>query len=90
MTGTERVNAKPDPAALRDEIERTRAELGATVQALAARADVRARVRRSAAHRAVAVRDSVRDAGRRPAPWLVIGAAAAVIAAVLVLRGRRR
>jgi len=37
--------AKPDVAALREEIKRTRAELGETVQALAAKADVKARAR---------------------------------------------
>lgn len=37
--------AKPDLAALRADIRQTRAELGETVQALAARADVRARAR---------------------------------------------
>ncbi|GIF13197.1 DUF3618 domain-containing protein [Actinoplanes teichomyceticus] len=36
---------KPDLAALRKEIRETRAELGQTVQALAARADVKARAR---------------------------------------------
>ncbi|HEY2947147.1 MAG TPA: DUF3618 domain-containing protein [Micromonosporaceae bacterium] len=90
MTGTGRANARQDPAALRAEIERTRAELGETVQALAAKADVPARVRRSAAHRAEAMRDSVRQARRSPAPWFALGAAAAVIAVVLILRGRRR
>lgn len=37
-----------DPAALREEIKRTRAELGETVQLLAAKADVKARVKQSA------------------------------------------
>jgi len=36
---------KPDVAALRAEIKQTRAELGETVQALAAKADVKARAR---------------------------------------------
>ena len=38
-------SGKPDVAALRAEIARTRAELGETVQALAAKADVKARAR---------------------------------------------
>ncbi|SDT79430.1 DUF3618 domain-containing protein [Actinoplanes derwentensis] len=38
-------NVKPDLAELRAEIRQTRAELGATVQALAGRADVKARAR---------------------------------------------
>jgi len=37
--------AKPDVEALRAEIKRTRTELGETVQALAAKADVKARAR---------------------------------------------
>jgi hypothetical protein len=37
--------AKPDLAALRAEIRQTRADLGETVQVLAARADVKARAR---------------------------------------------
>ncbi|GAA2705004.1 DUF3618 domain-containing protein [Actinoplanes palleronii] len=37
--------AKPDLVALREEIKQTRAELGQTVQALAARADVKARAK---------------------------------------------
>jgi hypothetical protein len=39
-----------DPAVLRAEIRRTRAELGETVQLLAAKADVKARMKTSAAH----------------------------------------
>jgi predicted phage gp36 major capsid-like protein len=38
-------NGKPNVQALRDEIARTRAELGETVQALAAKADVKARAK---------------------------------------------
>jgi cobalamin biosynthesis Mg chelatase CobN len=38
---------KPDLAALRAEIKQTRAELGETVQALAAKADVKARAKES-------------------------------------------
>ncbi|MEU4688507.1 DUF3618 domain-containing protein [Actinoplanes sp. NPDC023714] len=37
--------AKPDLAVLREEIKQTRADLGETVQALAARADVKARAK---------------------------------------------
>jgi ElaB/YqjD/DUF883 family membrane-anchored ribosome-binding protein len=45
MTETNGSAAKPDLAALRDDIKQTRADLGATVQALAARAVVKARAR---------------------------------------------
>jgi Protein of unknown function (DUF3618) len=80
---------EPEAGALRDEIERTRAELGETVEALAARTDVKARVRESAAHRAEVVKDSVRQASRRPVPWIAIAAGAAAVVALLVWRGRR-
>lgn len=44
-SGAENGAAKPDLSALRQEIRRTRSDLGETVQALAARADVKARAR---------------------------------------------
>ncbi|HEX6968706.1 MAG TPA: DUF3618 domain-containing protein [Micromonosporaceae bacterium] len=40
-----------DPDALREEIRQTRADLGETVQALAAKADVKARVKDAATHK---------------------------------------
>jgi ElaB/YqjD/DUF883 family membrane-anchored ribosome-binding protein len=45
MTDTNGSAAKPDLVALREDIKQTRADLGETVQALAARADVKARAR---------------------------------------------
>jgi ElaB/YqjD/DUF883 family membrane-anchored ribosome-binding protein len=45
MTDRNGTAAKPDLVALREDIRQTRADLGATVQALAARADVKARAR---------------------------------------------
>jgi hypothetical protein len=57
-----------DPAAqydgLRQEIERTRAELGETVEALAAKADVKSRAQQMAEDAKARVRDSVDDAAR--------------------------
>ncbi|MET7947819.1 DUF3618 domain-containing protein [Micromonospora sp. NPDC005324] len=44
MTG----NGTGDPEALREEIRRTRVELGETMEALAAKADVKARLKESA------------------------------------------
>jgi ElaB/YqjD/DUF883 family membrane-anchored ribosome-binding protein len=106
MTEYKTVDGAPDVDALRDEIRHTRAELGETVQALAAKADVKARmkesaahtrerVRESAAHRAAQVRESLHEATesarRRPAPWLAAAAAAAgVLITLVILRGRRR
>jgi hypothetical protein len=95
-----------DRELLRAEIERTRAELGETVQLLAARADVKERLRASAVRTrqrarqrartaAVGVRTRVHDAGsmalRNPVPWaLVTAGAVAVTVALLMLRGWRR
>ncbi|MDG9702688.1 DUF3618 domain-containing protein [Streptomyces sp. DH37] len=71
------------PAELRERIERTRQELGDTIEELAARADVKALAQRKAS-------DAVR-AGRRNAVPLAAagGAVLAAVVAVLVLRGRR-
>lgn len=61
--------AKPDLVALREEIKQTRADLGETVQALAARADVKARAREQVQEtkqrvlvQAAAMTDRVREA----------------------------
>ncbi|MEV6301649.1 DUF3618 domain-containing protein [Actinoplanes sp. NPDC051861] len=66
--------AKPDLVALREEIRQTRADLGETVQALAAKADVKARAREQVAQtrekvrtQAVVVTDRVRAAARNVA-----------------------
>jgi ElaB/YqjD/DUF883 family membrane-anchored ribosome-binding protein len=99
-------NGKQDPAALRAEIQQTRADLGETVQALAAKADVKARLKESAAQtgarfreRAAQGTDLMREqAGqtaeavrRDPVPWAAVAAGVlVVVAVVLVVRGRRR
>ncbi|MGI5215361.1 DUF3618 domain-containing protein [Plantactinospora sp. CA-290183] len=98
-------NGTGNPEALRAEIRQTRAELGETVQALAAKADVKARIKGSAAQTrervlqragqtTTTVRSTVHDAGsvalRNPVPWAVIAAGAlALTIVVLVVRGRR-
>jgi hypothetical protein len=53
-----------DPQALRAEIERTRAMLGETISALAAKTDVKARARSAAGEAATGVRNQLQDAGR--------------------------
>lgn len=99
-------NGTGDTDALRAEIAQTREALGDTVQALAARADVKARVRESAALTKARVRQRAAETGaqlreqasqasvearRAPVPWVMVAAGAvATVLAVLVLRGRRR
>jgi anti-sigma-K factor RskA len=75
---------------LREHILQTRAELGATVEALAARADVRARMRETAKEAKTRVRQSAQDAVRSPVPWMVLLAATAAVAALVVLKRRAR
>lgn len=94
MTEYRAAHGSPDVDALRDEIRQTRAELGQTVQALAAKADVKARVKESAGQAVVWARGSLIEAGRsarrRPAPWLAVAGGAAAIAAFLIIwKGRR-
>jgi hypothetical protein len=93
MSGTTRdggvAATTTDPKALRVEIERTRAELGETVAALAAKADLRARaaerfgtITGRARRRAAAAGDAV----PARAVWPLAGVAAlGVVAAALVV-----
>jgi hypothetical protein len=106
MTTSGNGNGRGDADALRAEIAQTRAALGDTVQALAARADVKARVRESAAQTSARVRQRATQATaqlrgqatyasaqarRAPVPWGAVAAGAVAAAlAVLVLRWRRR
>jgi hypothetical protein len=86
-----RAETNRDTNALREEIIQTRADLGQTIQQLAERADVKSRVRASAAHTSKRVRGSVRRAGGSPVPWFVLAAgAAAAVVLLLLARGRRR
>jgi len=68
--------AKPDVDALRADIEQTRAELGETVQALAAKADVKARAREQVELTKAKAKAQVYDATEK-----VRGAAASAAAA---------
>jgi type VI protein secretion system component VasF len=72
--------------ALREDIARTRAQLGTTVQALASRADVPARVRHAAHHTG----ERLRVAARTPTPWLALGTGAAALLAIVLLSRSRR
>jgi hypothetical protein len=96
MTG--RSNGLGDRQALRDEIRQTRAELGETVEALAAKADVKARLKGSAAQtrrrvgqQAAQTRELVRErAGRNPVPLAVAALGAVAVVIVVLLRRRWR
>jgi len=57
--------AKPDVEALRAEIKQTRAELGETVQALAAKADVKARAKEQVEQTKQRVKDQAAEATQR-------------------------
>jgi cobalamin biosynthesis Mg chelatase CobN len=68
---------KPDVAALREDIRQTRAELGETVQALAAKADVKARAREQVEQTKQRARSQVHDATERVREVAATAAAAA-------------
>ena len=105
MSDSESTKEKPDLTRLRAEIQLTRAELGETVQALAAKADVKARAREQldqTKERALVqldqtkekVRLATADAGQRvranPMPLALVAAGvAAVVGVILIIRGRR-
>ena len=82
-----------EQAGLEQEIERTREQLGQTVEALAAKADVKAQARVKAAQvtgrlRRVAVQAA--DTGRERRVQLVTAAGAVVLAWLLIARWRQR
>jgi hypothetical protein len=70
--------------ALRQDIVRTRADLGETVQALAERADIRSRMRASRTR----LREQSRILVRTHGGWIVVaaGLAGAVVAAIIAQR----
>ena len=74
------MSAAKDPEQLRDDIEETRRELGDTVEALAAKADVKAQVHDR-------IESTKASARRNPAPLVVAGVC---LAAFVVWRLRRR
>jgi hypothetical protein len=86
-------------AALRSEIEETRAELGETVELLAQKADVKARAQEKVDEtkaRAVVAAGEAKDTlhtsvREKPKQWVAVAAAAlAAFAALVVLKRRRR
>ena len=72
-----------DTEALRDEIEATRGELGDTVEALAAKTDVKAQAKRKLEEKKEALADN-------PAPLAAGGGLLATIAVWRIVRRKRR
>jgi hypothetical protein len=80
-----------DAAALAADIERTREELGETVQQLVAKTDVKAQAQRRATEVAGRVKGKAREVREQPGPAAATAAAAALaLGAWLVLRKGRR
>jgi ElaB/YqjD/DUF883 family membrane-anchored ribosome-binding protein len=104
MTGSGLTPASPAPGdappddiqALTEDIERTREDLGETVAALAAKADIMARAREKAGEVTGRLRDTAGQAKERVTVprqrWVALTAAAGVtlLAGVLIARRRRR
>jgi hypothetical protein len=86
--------ARPERQALLDDIDRTREQMGQTVEALAAKADVTARVRRKAAEVTGAARRQGRRAvtagQRRPGLAVAAAGAAAALVTWILTRPMRR
>lgn len=86
-----------EPEVLRAEIAQTRADLGETVSALAAKVDVKARAQQMRGELTGRVRDTAGEVRERIArtggplgAWPVIGAAAALTLLLIGLATRRR
>ena len=83
-----------DPETLRRDIEETRSELGATVEALSQKADVKAQVREKVDEGKVQLRQRQelvrKDASERPAPYAAGAAVAVGVLVLWVIRKRRR
>jgi head-tail adaptor len=96
---------RAEPAELREEIARTRADLGDTVEELAAKTDVKARAKDAASDAAEKAKAELADAKvrgqemaadladqvrRRPLPLAAIGAAVVIAGVVIFVLRRRR
>jgi hypothetical protein len=87
--------ARPERQAILDDIDQTREQLGQTVEALAAKADVKAQVRHKAAQAAGAARQQAQRAAGAAGPrrqQLTVAAAglgAALVTWVAIRPGRR-
>lgn len=86
MSGAEPV----DPQELRAEIERARADLGGTIEELAARVNVVARVRRAVRLAGARVRATLRTADPSVTTGALAGGALGLAAGLIYLSRRRR
>lgn len=87
-------DARPDRQAILDDIERTREQMGQTVEALAAKADVKAQARRKAALLTATARQEIRSAvtagQRRPGLIVVAAGVGAGLITWVLTRPMRR
>jgi hypothetical protein len=93
MNGNGHRPTPTEPQALRAEIAQTRAELGETVSALAAKADVKARAQQLRGDLTGRVKGAAGDLGQRlgsAPPLPVLGAALALTLLLIGLAARRR
>jgi anti-sigma-K factor RskA len=81
-----------DPEVLRAQVDRARERLGDTIEELAAKADVKARLRRRTMEARRRVSDARARPGRRRTRWIAVGVAAVAIgvAGVAVAAGREQ
>jgi type VI protein secretion system component VasF len=77
--------SEQETEALRREIERTRAELGATVEALSNKADVKTQAREKVEHAKQNVQEQARE---RPVVPVAAGIAAALVVLLIIRRKR--
>jgi len=94
VTSDTTAGGSPDVDELRREIDSTREHLGGTVQELADRADVKARVQEQVQERMAVLRAKAADAGEQvranPAPVAAaVGGTVAVVSLIGLLRRRR-
>jgi hypothetical protein len=96
MTDRESANGTESTEELRREIHETRAELGETVEALAAKLDVKQRLRDEADHvkasasaKAEEARHTAAAKASEPPVQLIAAVAVAVVLVLLVRRARR-
>jgi hypothetical protein len=85
--------SEQDTEQLRREIERTRAELGATVEALSHKTDVKAQAREKAEQAKTQAREKAElaksQAQEKPAIPLAAGIGVAIVALLLIRKKRR-